>query len=484
MVFNPILYIIFISVSFTVIYFTKNEYKKYLLLFFGVVFYSYWDFRFFLILIITAVNSYIFGNLIFNAANPGKKRKLLLVSTLFSICLLCFFKYADIFTGSAMSFLGYFGYNLDSIHLNIIIPLGISYFTFSSLTYQFDIYRDTMKPAKSFFDVMLFVSYFPIMVAGPIEKASRIIPQIENLKSPSRYDINIGLSYLTIGMLKKVLIGDPCGKIVDQIFYHSKYYDSSELLMGLILLTVQIYADFSGYSNIASGSSKLLGINIIDNFNQPYFSKNISEFWRRWHISLSNWFKEYVFLPLTFSSIRKMKNVKLNKEVLGYCFASLCTFGLIGLWHGAGWNFIIWGLLQGLILNYELIKKQFRKKKKLKSNFINRKFSNALKIIRTMVIVILSWLIFKTTNPGDIYIYVSRIFTNDFGEFWFRCLKISFTFVVIIYLIDYFEIKYKAIAFLAKIKSNLRISISLAIWIFILLYLLQSSPSPFLYQQF
>lgn len=484
LIFNPILYIIFLLVSFTLIYFSKNEFKKYILLILGFIFYSYWDWRFLFILLLTALNSFLFGKIIFNTIRINRKRIILISSISISIGLLCFFKYADVLSSSFLSVFGYFGYQMDSVHLNLIIPLGISYFTFSSLTYQFDIYRGSMKPSNSFFDVVLFVSYFPIIIAGPIEKASRIIPQIEYLRTPKFEEIKIGISYITIGMFKKVLIGDPCGKIVDQIFFYSKYYDGSELIMGLLLLTVQIYADFSGYSNIASGTSKLFGIKIIDNFNQPYFSKSISEFWRRWHISLSNWFKEYIFFPLTFSFIRKLNFIKVNKEILAYCSASLITFALIGLWHGAGWNFLIWGVLQGVVINYELVKKEYDKRHKIKSKIFNYKINNSLKIFRTMIIVVISWLIFRTTTPQETSNYIWHIFNNDFGDFWLRCLKISVSFIFIIYVLDYLEIKYKTIAFMNKIKSNVKIGISIAIWLFIILYLLQSSPSPFIYQQF
>lgn len=484
MVFNPVLYILFLIVSFSVVYATKSNYKKYILLIFGFIFYSYWDWRFIFILLFTAFNSYLFGKYIYNSTNIKSKKLFLVTSTILSLGLLCFFKYSGILTESFFSVFGYFGYKADSIHVNLIIPLGISYFTFSSLTYQFDIYRGSLKPSDSFFDILLFVSYFPVLIAGPIEKASRIIPQIEKLKTPKYEDIKIGIAYITIGMFKKVLVGDPCGKIVDQIFFYNKYYDSSELIMGLILLTIQIYADFSGYSNIATGSSKLFGINIIDNFNQPYYSKNISEFWRRWHISLSNWFREYVFFPLTFSFIRKFKNYKINKEILGYCIASLITFALIGIWHGANWNFLIWGTLQGVAINYELIQKQFLKKRKIKLKIFNNKAGNFVRIFRMMIFVLFSWLVFKTATPGETIDYIKYIFTNNFGEFWLRCLKISVSFILITYFIDYLEIKYNTIAFLNRIRSSVKIGISIAIWIFLILYLLQSTPSPFIYQQF
>lgn len=236
-----------------------------------------------------------------------------------------------------------FGVEYDFLHLNLLLPLGLSFYIFRSLTYTIDIYLEKAEPTGSIINYAVYLSFFPQLLSGPIERASKLLPQIESSQSPNKTQIQQGFALLTLGMLKKVLIGDASGRMVDQIFAQPQYYTSSEMLMGLVLFSIQIYADFSGYSDISKGISKFMGFETMNNFNQPYLSRNITEFWRRWHISLSTWFNDYLFTPLNMNLRR------LNK--IGAIISIFTTFLLCGLWHGASWTFIFWGGLHGLLLS-------------------------------------------------------------------------------------------------------------------------------------
>lgn len=219
--------------------------------------------------------------------------------------LLASFKYFNFFIDSFGKFGALFGADLDFLHLNVILPVGISFYTFQTLSYTIDIYRGKMTPTNNILNFALYVAFFPQLVAGPIERAAHLLPQIEKSPNPVLKDFKEGMALITVGMFKKVMIGDTCGRMVDHFFAQPAYYSSSELLGGLLLFAFQIYADFSGYSNIARGTARLLGIDLMENFNQPYLSSNIAEFWRRWHISLSSWLRDYLYIP-PLAAIKKV----------------------------------------------------------------------------------------------------------------------------------------------------------------------------------
>jgi len=224
--------------------------------------------------------------------------------------------------------------------LNIILPVGISFYTFQTLSYTLDIYRRKLKPSSNFIDFALFVAFFPQLVAGPIERARHLLPQLSVRLHPTREQVSEGVVLIITGLFMKVMIGDAGGRIADHIFTNPEYYSSLEFLCALLIFSVQIYADFSGYSNIARGTAKLLGVDLMRNFAQPYLSANISEFWRRWHISLSSWLRDYLYISLGG-----------NRKGRGRTFINLMlTMLLGGLWHGANWTFVIWGALHGTYL--------------------------------------------------------------------------------------------------------------------------------------
>ena len=264
-------------------YLLPTRFKKVLLLISSYSFYAYWDWRFISLLIISTSVDYLIGKKIYHSKKDFKKT-LLTLSLTVNLGILMIFKYYDFFVDSFSVIAEQFGSNLDYLHLNIILPVGISFYTFQTLSYTIDIYRQKIKPVDSFIDFAVFVAFFPQLVAGPIERAKNLLPQIKKLVNPTNNQINQGIVLIVTGLFTKVMIGDTTGRIVDQIFLNPSIYNSPELIFALILFSIQIYADFSGYSSIARGVAKLLGIELMINFQQPYLSSNITEFWRRWHI--------------------------------------------------------------------------------------------------------------------------------------------------------------------------------------------------------
>ncbi len=304
------------------------------------VFYGYWDWRFCSLLLISTVVDFFVGRAIARVRRSARRKRLLWVSCVVNLGILGFFKYFNFFVDSVQEVAAGLGLSVDFLHLNIILPVGISFYTFQTMSYTIDIYRRKLEPTHSLVDFALFVAFFPQLVAGPIERARNLLPQIAVMGRPTRTQVADGLVLLTVGYFKKVLIGDACGRIVDHIFGQPDLYRSPELLAGLILFSIQIYADFSGYSDIARGLAKLLGIELMKNFEQPYLSANITEFWRRWHISLSSWLRDYLYISLGG-----------NRRGNARTYLNLMTTMLLGgLWHGAAWTFVVWGGLHGLYL--------------------------------------------------------------------------------------------------------------------------------------
>ena len=466
---------IFLAIVVPIYYYSKAPFRKVFLLAFSYFFYGYWDYRFCSLLLLSTVIDYFTGKYIWLSNDSKVRKKLLLVSLFSNLGILGFFKYFNFFIGSFDNITNLFGYNLDYLHLNIILPVGISFYTFQTLTYTIDIYRREIKPVNSFIDFALYVSFFPQLVAGPIERAKNLLPQISKMPTPTLMQFKQGFVLITIGMFKKVLIGDTTGRIVDQIFTQPQYYASSELLMGLILFSVQIYADFSGYSSIARGTAKWLGIELMENFNQPYLSSNITEFWRRWHISLSTWLKDYLYISLGGN----------RKGNLRTYINLMITMLLGGLWHGASWTFVVWGGLHGIYLT---IHKFIIGNKKIN---ISYKFDSykgfgkfILKVFAVNLLVLVTWLFFRAKTFGDATYFINRFINWESGKFDTRVIMITLSFSIVILLIDVFEYYFKDHEFLLRLKAEYRYGFAIVCWVMILLYMFQATPMPFIYFQF
>ena len=468
MLFNSVIFFIFLAAVLPVFYFLKTQRHKTLwLLLASYVFYGYWDWRFCSLLLFSTVVDYYLGLKIYQTQEKKKRLLLLRLSLLANLGILGVFKYFNFFIDSFQEILGGFGYSGDYLHLNILLPVGISFYTFQTLSYTLDIYRGKLKPTHNFLSFALFVSFFPQLVAGPIERAKTLLPQLEKFVKPTKTQLNDGVALIVLGLFKKVMIGDTAGRYVDHIFSDLGIYPSVEILVALVLFSIQIYADFSGYSHIARGVAKLLGIELMKNFNQPYFARNITEFWHRWHISLSTWLRDYLYISLGGNRIGKSRmygNLML-------------TMLLGGLWHGASWNFVIWGGLHGLFLAVH--------KWKMGDKKISTQVSRWPRFGNTFLLVTFTWLFFRATTFAQTQLFFSKMWHWETSAFTADYLKILFSFLAVTYVIDFFEYKTGKHAFVNAISNTgLRWGILTALFTVCLIYILQAQTAPFIYFQF
>jgi len=303
------------------------------------VFYGWWDWRFLLLIVASSLTDYVAGLKIHGAKTDGRRKAFLGLSLLVNLGLLGFFKYFNFFIGSTARLLMAFGMEPHLPVLNVILPVGISFYTFQTLSYTIDIYRGKVEPTRDFVAFFTFVSFFPQLVAGPVERAKNFLPQFLRRRHFSRMEATDGLRQVIWGLLKKMVVADSIAAAVDMVFSRSGELDWLSLLIGGTFFSVQIYCDFSGYTDIAIGTARLFGFRLMRNFAYPYFSRNLAEFWSRWNISISSWFKDYVYIPLGGSRVSRTRHI-VNLVI---------TFTVSGLWHGAAWTFIIWGFAHGAI---------------------------------------------------------------------------------------------------------------------------------------
>ncbi len=412
MVFNSLEYFIFLPVVFFLYWLVFKRHlraQNFLLLFASYFFYGYWDWRFLSLIFLSTIVDFYVARQIFIKEKKYSKKCWLLFSILFNIGLLGFFKYYNFFINSWLEMFASIGYNIRSTWtLKIILPVGISFYTFQTMSYSFDVYYKQIKPTKNFLAFATFVSFFPQLVAGPIERASSLLPQIIIKRNFSYDQIVNGLKLILWGLFKKLVIADALAPIVDDIFTNYSTYPSSTLLLGVIFFSFQIYGDFSGYSDIAIGTAKLFGIELSSNFRFPYFSRNIAEFWNRWHISLSNWFKHYVYIPLGGSRGSKLKSVR-NVAIV---------FLISGLWHGANWTYIAWGAFHSLAFVPVFL---LGNNKKYKKTIVGGKsfiptLKELLQILFVFAIVTISWVFFRSETISQALEYLQNIFLNfSFG---------------------------------------------------------------------
>ena len=343
MIFNSIDFGIFFPLVFFVywIFFRKNIlYRNIFLVSVSYLFYGWWDWRFLSLIVISSFVDFIIGRKIHDEENGIKRKRWLIISLAVNIGFLGFFKYFNFFIDSFIDAFTVFGANLDGFHLNIILPVGISFYTFQTLSYTLDIFYKKFKPTDNIFAFFAFVSFFPQLVAGPIERAKDLLPQFLKVNTINYDLLKSGLLLMVWGFFKKIVIADRLAIFVDAAYGDISNLDAITSIVATIFFTFQLYLDFSAYSDIAIGSSRILGFNLSINFRRPYLSSSFSDFWKRWHISLSSWFKDYVYIPLGGNRTVKSKVIR----------NILVVFVLSGLWHGASWNFVIWGALNGFFI--------------------------------------------------------------------------------------------------------------------------------------
>jgi len=478
MLFNSIEFSIFLPVVF-ILYWAlgRQQIKLQNLLLLGAsyLFYGWWDWRFLSLIAFSSVLDFYIGRGLAVIENERKRKSLLTLSLLVNLGFLGFFKYFNFFTDSFANAFTWFGHPIDVTRLDIVLPVGISFYTFQTLSYSIDVYRRKLKPASDIVDFLTFVSFFPQLVAGPIERATNLLPQFSKERRFDEREASDGMRQILWGLFKKVIVADNCAIYVNDIFTNYGDYSGSTLLLGAVLFAFQIYGDFSGYSDIAIGVARLFGFKLTRNFAFPYFSRDIAEFWRRWHISLSTWFRDYLYIPLGGSKgglSMKVRN-------------TFAIFLVSGFWHGASWNFLVWGLLNALYFLPLLLLKQNRKNTNTVAE--ERWFPNVRECIQmgiTFFITVIAWVFFRAENLTDAFLYLQGIFSESLWSKPEILPKKVLIFVAILLIIEWINrTKEHGLEFSENFPRSLRWFIYIIIW-FAIILLDESDTYSFIYFQF
>lgn len=409
MLFNSLTYLLFLPSVVIIFFLLPRKAKKIFLLLASLFFYSCWNVKYTFLMVFSIVITYLTGiYLDKHIDDERKKKKAVFICFAINLGILFFFKYFNFALNSLNDILAIFHIHSVGRYLNFLLPVGISFYTFQALGYTIDVYRKDIKAEKNFINYALFVSFFPQLVAGPIERSDNLLPQIKSKKIFSYENLVRGLSLITWGYFLKLVIADRAAILVNSAFNSIENYSSSMLILAAILFTVQIYCDFYSYSIIAKGSAKILDIDLMDNFKEPFFSKSITEFWRRWHISLSSWFKDYLYIPLGGNRKGKLRQY----------FNFFIVFSVSGLWHGADMSFVVWGIIHGILIIIENISGILKKK----SNF----FFDLLRRILCFLFVVFAFIFFRAKNIKEANIFIKNLFAFNLSwHLFFKDLEKS-----------------------------------------------------------
>jgi D-alanyl-lipoteichoic acid acyltransferase DltB (MBOAT superfamily) len=449
MLFNSVDFAIFFPVFFVLYWLLAKKIvlRNILILSGSYLFYGWWDWRFLFLIIFSSFVDFLVGLQLQKATNASHRKGYLLLSLFSNLGLLVYFKYANFFIDSFARAFTLFGREIDSITLNVILPVGISFYTFQTLSYTIDIYYGKVKPTKNFLAFFSFVAFFPQLVAGPIERAKHLLPQFFVIHKFNYKYARSGILLIAFGLFKKMVIADRLGILVNQVYNDPTSYSGGALIVATIAFAFQIYCDFSGYSDIAIGASRMLGFDLMKNFDAPYFAKSITDFWRRWHISLSTWFRDYVYIPLGGSRKGEFR-LYLNLFIV---------FVVSGLWHGAAVTFIIWGAIHGfaIVLEKAFSNHGFRGNRK-------NLFSSALFMLFTFLLVCYAWIFFRANSLGDAMYFSKNIFNLENSTNFFELglpiheFYAGVVAIVLLLVFDALHKKYNAIKILDKIPFFIR----------------------------
>ena len=411
MLFNSIDFAVFLPIVFVIYWFVLNDNIKaqnIFLILVSYVFYGWWDWRFLTLIFSSSLVDYCVGMYLSRAETNKKRRSLLLLSIFVNLGFLGFFKYYNFFINSFVETFTFLGFSMHAQGLQIILPVGISFYTFQTLSYSIDIYKRKLQPTEDIISFFAFVSFFPQLVAGPIERASNLLIQFHR-KRVFAYEKSVdGMRQILWGLFKKMVIADNCAIYVNDVFANSGHSSGSTLLLGAFFFSIQIYGDFSGYSDIAIGTARLFGFDLRRNFALPYFSRDIAEFWRRWHISLSTWFRDYVYIPLGGSRCGTWMKIR----------NTFAIFVLSGLWHGANWTFIVWGILHALyFLPLLLMKKNRENVGPIADGQLLPSAKEALQVTTPFILTSIAWVFFRAESVCQAIDYIKGIFTLSLFSF-------------------------------------------------------------------
>jgi len=473
MIFSSFTFLVFFLVFFAIYSIARHNHyiQNRVILVGSLIFYGWWDWRFLFLISVTIVTDYLIGSKISNTEETSKRKWLVGISVAINLSILGFFKYFNFFSESLSHSLSYFGIEAGFVTLNIILPVGISFYTFQSLSYVVDIYRKDVKPAPSLIDYGAYVALFPQLVAGPIERGYHLLPQITSPRIITREKIYEGSYLILWGLFKKIFIADNLAQIVDPIFSGGGTPSGSLVLIGVYAFAFQIYCDFSAYTDIARGIAKWMGIDLMENFRIPYISKNPSEFWRRWHVSLSSWLRDYLYIPLGGNkkgAFRTYRNLMITM-ILG------------GLWHGAQANFVLWGFYQGAIL----IIHRFFTRNVFKPNHERKEspIASVIKISLFFHVVCFGWLLFRADSVQQIgnfsYLLVTDI---DVNEVFSNIKKLIF-YISPLLIMQLIQVKTGKMNFLLSWPIPIKVTFYLCVFISLLLFG-EFGASEFIYFQF
>jgi D-alanyl-lipoteichoic acid acyltransferase DltB (MBOAT superfamily) len=428
MPFNSLEFFVFLPVIFILYWLIGGKRIKaqnVLIVVASYVFYGWWDWRFLSLIFFSSLVDYTIGLSIGKTEKQSKRKILLWISICVNLGFLGFFKYYNFFIDSLIDSFTFFGQSLSINTLNIILPVGISFYTFQTLSYTIDVYNKKLEPMKNFVGFMAFISFFPQLVAGPIEKATNLLPQFSREHTFKYANAVDGLRQILWGLFKKIVIADNCAKYANIIFNNHTEYNGSTLLLGAFFFAFQIYGDFSGYSDIAIGISRLFGFNLKRNFAFPYFSRDIAEFWRRWHISLSTWFRDYLYIPLGGS--RGGINIKIRNIFI--------IFIVSGFWHGANWTFVVWGALNAIYYIPLLLTNKNRVNTDLVAK--GKYFPSLKELVQmgiTFFLTIIAWVFFRANNLSHALSYLENTFNSSLFS-WVEIFSITIMLLILFFII-------------------------------------------------
>ena len=487
MLFNSLTFLIFLLCILSLYYILPYKYRWYLLLLGSYIFYMAWRVEFIFLILFSSFFNYYIGILIEKYIN--KSKIVLSFGLIINFLILFIFKYSIFINHSFMSLYEYFNIPYPIKDFDIVLPMGISFYTFQATSYTIDIYRKRYKTEKNILKVALYIMFFPQLVAGPIERADRLLNQLFINHKFNIYNISTGIKIMLIGYFKKIVIADRVAILVNTV-YNSPYdYNGISFIIATIFFAIQLYCDFSGYSDIAIGCAKLFGIDLMENFKSPYFSKSVKEFWTRWHISLSTWFKDYLYIPLGGN----------RKGTIRTYFNLMVTFLVSGIWHGANWTFVLWGGLNGFYQIIGAIKNKFFEYIgfNIKNKYINN-FLNIFRILITFSLICFSLIFFRANTVKDAFYIVNNLFSDisnisniqymynistELGLNIFEILMVTFCIIILIF-IEIFEYKQRIYITLNKAPFIIRFIFYYIITIIIITMGVFSNAGQFIYFQF
>jgi alginate O-acetyltransferase complex protein AlgI len=477
MLFNSIDFAIFLPIVFLLYWFvTAKDLKiqNFFILIVSYVFYGWWDWKFLSLILFSTLVDYSIGLGLQREEVPIKRKILLWLSILINLGFLGFFKYYNFFLENFIAAFSFLGMEFSPSSLNIILPVGISFYTFQTLSYSIDVYKKRLEPTKDFIAFAAFVSFFPQLVAGPIERASNLLPQFFEKRTLTAPQISDGLRQILWGFFKKIVIADTCGIIVDSIFLNPESHNSSTLILAAIFFSFQIYGDFSGYSDIAIGTAKLFGFQIMTNFKVPYFSRNIAEFWRRWHISLSSWFQDYLYIPLGGSRGTKSKTIR-NIFII---------FLVSGFWHGANWTFIFWGGINAFLFLPSLL---FGKNRKYLGTVAEETVLPSLKELYQMSLTFgfttIAWIFFRADSVIEGFDYLHLIGKHNFEFPIFKGQAVIVPLIGVLLIIEWINRRQLHQLDVERFSSIIRHSIYILL-LGLIFFFAQYNRASFIYFQF